>query len=221
MRYAWVYGQRMEAQPKMRGLCACGAEVVAKCGRHVVWHWAHLSKVHCDPWWESETEWHRNWKSRFPEGWQEIPGRDDHTLEMHFADVKTPAGLVIEFQRSTISPEEVKSREEYYGKMIWVVDGCKNDHDRFNFSNMRSKPDANGFAHFRTFSRSSLFKRWYSHKPVFIDFGPEHGFWRIAKFDPLTGEGIAMLVNIKGFVELASSGTTDFSSGGGPATQNK
>ena len=38
----------------------------------------------------------------------------------HRADVKTPRG-VIEFQASSIGSTEVQEREEFYGKMIWVV----------------------------------------------------------------------------------------------------
>ena len=44
--------------------------------------------------------------------------------ELHIADVKTPSGLVIEFQRSTIHPDEISAREVFYKKMVWVVDGC-------------------------------------------------------------------------------------------------
>lgn len=206
----------------MRATCACcGAEVVAKCGRHVVWHWAHLSLDHCDPWWENETEWHRNWKDRFPGDWQEVPGQDAQTNERHFADVKTPAGLVIEFQRSGITLDEVRSREQYYGTMIWVVDGCKNDHDRYNFSNMRSRPDPDtGIAHFKWFGRGGLFDRWQTNKPVFIDFGTDHGFWRLLRYDPKTGEGRVGLVDRDIFVAAASSGTTDFSAAAGPATRD-
>ena len=53
---------------------------------------------------------------------------------------------------------------------------------------------------------------------MFIDFGPEHGFWRILRFDPKTKRGLAGACDIPAFVELASSGTTDFSSVGGPAS---
>lgn len=125
---------------------------------------------------------------------------------------------MIEFQRSTIDPGEVQAREAFYQKMIWMVDGCRNDADKYNFSNMRSSPDAEGFVSFDSHGRSKLFDRWHTKKPLFIDFG-DRGFWRIARFDPKTRRGIAMLVTLAGFVQLASSGTTDFSSGGGPASE--
>ena len=219
MRFALLDGQRVEASPKLRASCpGCGGEVVSKCGKHITWHWAHLSRTHCDQWWEPETEWHRAWKNRFPREWQEIPALDAITGDLHIADVKTAARLVIEFQRSTIEVDEVRAREDFYKTMVWVVGGCKNYADRFNFSNMRSRPNQDGIAQFQWFGRSTLFKRWHTTTPVFIDFGPEHGFWRTLRFDPNTKRGIAGLVDIDGFVQLASSGTTDFTSVGGPAS---
>ena len=218
MRFALVGGSRSEPKPKARGACpSCGAETVAKCGNHVIWHWAHKSLAHCDRWWEAETEWHRRWKSRFPSEWQEIVLLDQSTAEQHIADVRTASGLVIEFQRSTIHSDEVQAREAFYRRLIWIVDGCRNDADKYNFSNMHSRPDEGGIATFRWYGRSKLFARWYTTKPLFIDFG-DHGFWRILRYDPKTKSGLAGLVNIAAFVELASSGSTDFSLAGGPAS---
>lgn len=220
MRFATLNGSRIEASPKQRAKCiACGGDVVSKCGKHISWHWAHLSRTHCDKWWESETEWHRSWKDRFPYPWQEIAATDTRNGEIHIADVRTPAGLVIEFQRSTIDSDEVVARQAFYKKMIWVIDGSKNEADKFNFSIMRSRPDANGISQFQWFGRSTLFKRWHTTTPVFIDFGSDHGFWRILRYDPNTKRGLALLVDLDAFVQLASSGESDFSSGGGPASK--
>jgi hypothetical protein len=219
MKFAVVDGKRSEPQPKTHGSCPrCGAETVSKCGSHVVWHWAHKSLVHCDSWWEPETEWHRQWKDRFPAEWQEIVLLDNRTGERHIADVRTASGLVIEFQRSSIDSAEVLAREAFYQKMVWIVDGCKNDFDKYHFSNMRSHPDANGFVSFRWHGKSKLFAKWHTLKPVFIDFGQGHAFWRILRYDPKTKDGLAGLVDIKSFVELASSGASDFSANGGPAS---
>lgn len=219
MKFALISQQRVEAQPKLRAMCpACGSEVIAKCGQHIVWHWAHASRSHCDQWWESETDWHREWKNRFPTEWQEVPTVDAQSGELHIADVKTAANLVIEFQRSTIHPDEVRARENFYDRMIWVVDGRKNEFDQVNFRNMRSSPNADGIAQFQWFGRSKLFSRWHTLKPVFIDFGPGYGFWRILRFDPQTKRGLAGICDIAGFVALASSGSTDFSANGGPAS---
>lgn len=143
---------------------------------------------------------------------------DERLTECHIADVKTAADLVIEFQRSTIDPEEVLARERFYQQMIWVIDGSRNEFDRVNFNIMRTRVSSDGLVDFTWHGRSKLFHRWHSAKPVFIDFGDQFGFWRILRFDPVTREGRAGLVNIDGFVELASSGKTDFSTAGGPAS---
>ncbi|WP_269116830.1 competence protein CoiA family protein [Pseudomonas mediterranea] len=53
MKYALVGGTRVQAEPKLRGVCpSCESEVISKCGKHVIWHWAHRSRSSCDPWWE-------------------------------------------------------------------------------------------------------------------------------------------------------------------------
>lgn len=219
MKYANIDGQRSTAVPKGRGKCpACDGAVTAKCGQFVVWHLAHDALASCDRWAEPETPWHRAWKNRFPEAWQEVVGFDDALTECHIADVKTADGLVLEFQRSTIEPDEVEARERFHGRMVWIIDGSRNAFDAINFSNMRSKIGDNGLANFEWFSRSKLFYRWQRTKPVFIDFGEEHGFWRILHFDPKRNVGVAGIVGVDAFVELATSGTTDFSSVGGPAT---
>lgn len=73
MKYSLLEGARVEATPKARGVCSfCGSQTVAKCGNHVVWHWAHKRLDNCDPWWETETAWHRDWKNMFPTEWQEV-----------------------------------------------------------------------------------------------------------------------------------------------------
>lgn len=36
--------------------------------------------------------------------------------------MKTARGMVIEFQHSSMSPEELASREAFYGHMAWIVD---------------------------------------------------------------------------------------------------
>jgi Competence protein len=98
MRFALLEGRRVEAKPKQRATCpGCQSEVVAKCGKHNAWHWSHKARAHCDPWWETEGEWHRNWKNRFPVDWQEIICDDSASGERHIAEVKTPSGLVMNF----------------------------------------------------------------------------------------------------------------------------
>jgi competence protein CoiA len=73
MQIALVDGERKEAFPGGTGSCpTCAAAMVAKCGPRIIHYWAHRGRRSCDPWWEKETEWHREWKNRFPEDCREI-----------------------------------------------------------------------------------------------------------------------------------------------------
>jgi competence protein CoiA len=100
-------------------------------------HWAHSGRRNCDPWWENETAWHRDWKSLFPEHCREIC----HTApdgEIHRADITTPTGIVIEVQHSSMTDAERLSRESFYGNLIWIVDGTP---FRENFDIFHVLPD--------------------------------------------------------------------------------
>lgn len=96
--------------------------MVSRCGSVKIHHWAHKTGGTCDKWWESESEWHLKWKGYFPEDWREEVKHDQATGEKHIADVFNPnLELVIEFQNSPLSIGEMKSREAFYKKMIWIV----------------------------------------------------------------------------------------------------
>lgn len=134
MRFALVDNRKVEAKSGLVANCiGCSQSVIPKCGDLRIHHWAHSRNKMCDTWWEPETEWHRNWKSKFPEEWQEDFLTDDKTGEKHIADVRTDKGLVIEFQHSHIRPQERLSREGFYKNLAWVVDGSrlKRDYPRF------------------------------------------------------------------------------------------
>ena len=124
MRFALLNDKRIEATKGAKGACpCCDNDLVAKCGEIYIHHWAHKKKCD-DHWWENETEWHRNWKNKFPKEWQEIIQKDE-SGEKHIADVKTSNGWVIEFQHSAIAREERDSRDYFYNKLIWIVDGTR------------------------------------------------------------------------------------------------
>ena len=96
--------------------------MIAKCGSRVRHHWAHASRRNCDPWWENETDWHREWKNRFPGECREV----SHTSadgEVHRADIKTPTGIIIEVQHSPMTDDERESREAFYQNLVWILDG--------------------------------------------------------------------------------------------------
>lgn len=139
MKFALVNEARTLPSPQAKGTCqVCGEEALAKCGNKIVWHWAHVSRKHCDSWWENETEWHRQWKSHYPEEWQEIVLSDKSTGEKHIADVRTASQLAIEFQNSPMPSDELHAREQFYGKLVWIVNGSS---FRNNFHILHALPD--------------------------------------------------------------------------------
>lgn len=130
MLWANRHGRKIQAFPGATATCpACGGEVVPKCGEIVEWHWAHKARD-CDNWGEPESQWHLGWKARFPVEWQEV------VMGPHRADVRAPRG-VIEFQKSAISAAEIREREQFYGKMIWVVDASGFNLERYDYWNHR------------------------------------------------------------------------------------
>ena len=134
MNLALVDGERREAQPRLSGKCCfCDGAMIPKCGNIRAPHWAHRAIRSCDPWKEPETDWHRDWKNKFPREWQEFIQWSD-AGEKHIADVKTESGVVLEFQHSHLHQDERKARENFYRKMVWVVDGVRLKRDRAQFS---------------------------------------------------------------------------------------
>lgn len=153
--YAINDGQRVAATPGLRALCpCCTSTVIAKCGEFKEWHWAHESLSDCDPWTEAETDWHIEWKSRFPESNREV------VIGPHRADVRTDTGWVVEFQHSEISVAEIREREAFYGRMCWVLDSW-----RF-FYNLSIGVSGNHYGVHWAWAHKSWTQ---AEKPIFID----------------------------------------------------
>ena len=111
-------GLRVTATPEEREACCpiCGVHLVPKCGDIMIWHFAHSTCKECDPWWEPESAWHREWKERVP------PSQREVTIGSHRADIVTPSGFVIVLQKSPISTHEIRDRERHYRRMLWLFD---------------------------------------------------------------------------------------------------
>lgn len=128
-------GERILPYKNGRATCQlCNGTLIAHCGEIRRNHWQHFGErdMDCDSWKEPETEWHRGWKERFPKEWREV------VIGNHRADVKTPHGLVIEFQNSPISPAVIREREEFYGYMFWVVNAAHFDENLVFRSRVKS-----------------------------------------------------------------------------------
>jgi hypothetical protein len=212
MKIALVNEERSEPSPRQRGLCPyCGLEMIAKCGKVRLWHWAHKSRSSCDPWWEPETEWHRRWKAQFPTAWQEVIHVDEASGERHISDVKTRFGLVIEFQHSPIETMELESREGFYKNMIWIVDGDHGSTDRqyFIMGLLTSEPASFSplVYYFGWSGQSRLPHNWaQASSPVYLDFGHENVIWKLLEFDPDEKSGAVMPTKRASFVEACSNG---------------
>lgn len=189
MKFALVDGHRREAKPGLSGMCPiCGQQpMIAKCGEIRVWHWAYKGCRSCDSWWEPETEWHRTWKGQFPEEWQEVTHEDEQGKK-HIADVKTNRGWAIEFQHSYIKPEERRSREAFYSRLIWVVHGLRRTRDLDQFARAWHAGRPVGQNHnIRTVSsdKCTLLREWAGNvAPVFFDFGHEALVWWLLHKSP-------------------------------------
>ncbi len=178
MKFSLVDGQRQQATKGLRGKCpGCGGLVIARCGEIRAGHWAHQRKSDCDPWWENETEWHRDWKDQFPDDWQEIAHYAEDG-EKHIADVKTESGWVLEFQHSPIKPGERRSRDAFYPKLVWVVDGTtrKRDEEQLSKAWEEALPISKTSLVRKVLrSEGALLRDWAgSTAHVFFDFGDEH-----------------------------------------------
>lgn len=113
-------GNRILPTKKAKGFCQlCKNEVLAFCGEINIHHWRHKNLNFCDSWKESESDWHRQWKNEFPKEWQEIIINENY--EKHIADIKTPNGLVLELQNSSISSVTIKTRENFYQEIYWLI----------------------------------------------------------------------------------------------------
>ena len=184
--------------------------MISKCGPHKLWHWAHKSRFHCDPWWEPETEWHRRWKDHFPASWQEVIQTDSVTNEKHVAD-ETAHEQVIEFQHSPLKAAELRSREGFYKNLVWIVDGCRGNLDASYFNmGLGHKVDREGSPTvypFDWYSRSKLIENWLAATcPVFFDFG--HGVvWRLLRYDPVEKCGVVGPISKKDLVSDLVEGT--------------
>src|SRR5690606_4401063 len=151
-------GTRSRPLPGGRGTCpSCGATTIAKCGEINAWHWAHEARD-CDPWSEGETEWHLSWKGLFGDEQCEV------SMPPHRADVVGKHGCVLELQHSSIPAADIRKREAFYKRMIWLFDAS-------GFAENMIFRKRDGYFSFRwKHPRKSL---WECRQPLYLDFGPD------------------------------------------------
>jgi hypothetical protein len=113
-------------------------------------------------------------RNRFPNAWQEIVHRAVDG-EKHIADVKTEHGVTLEFQHSFLSQSERASREAFYPRMAWVVDGRRRNRDHAQFmAPLRSVRIVHRDPLIALVppTAGALLRDWKDSKaPVYFDFG--------------------------------------------------
>ncbi|NCD05879.1 MAG: hypothetical protein EOL97_07145 [Spirochaetia bacterium] len=155
MKFAIKDNQRILANPLIKdAICPlCKNPVISKCGEIKIWHWSHKNNKECDSFSEGETNWHLEWKRHFPEECQEV------IIGEHRADVKIK-DIVIEFQNSPLSKEDIEERESFYGKMKWVLNG----------ETIGSNINLFQYEGFYKFKWKWFPQSWYySKQPIYID----------------------------------------------------
>lgn len=137
-RYAFVDGVKtdiLDAVKGCSGICPiCGELLISRKGKLREWHWWHKGGRKCDGWYEPKGEWHRWWQDRFEKQWREnvLPKEQDRKSCKHIADVYTPDEWTIEFQYSPLKMSDIQEREDFYGNILWVVNGTRLKEDHLN-----------------------------------------------------------------------------------------
>jgi hypothetical protein len=120
--------------------------------------------------------------------------------------VKTDHGWVIEFQHSYIKPDERRSRDSFYQKLVWVVDGVRRKRDRAQLLDAWNRGVPVGIANSpvrRVFpDQCAPLREWAgsSHRPVFFDFGETEVLWALTT----SADGSAYVVRFSraNFIEI-------------------
>ena len=155
MIWAIRKGEKVKAQKGLNGFCpSCNEKLIAKCGEIKIWHWAHKSNFECDDWSEPESEWHKEWKDNFSKEQQEF------VMGKHRADIRTSKRWIIELQNSPLSSDKIVERENYYKKMIWLLNG----ETLAKGLRLRNKKEIITFRW-----KSPPKSWWFSNKPIYID----------------------------------------------------
>ena len=175
MQYA-IVGTNKHQKPTqgVKGICpVCGEQLVAKCGKIRIHHWAHSAKSECK-YKENKGEWHVNWQNKFPEDWQEVLMINQENNEKNLADIRTPSGFVLEFQHSHIKIDELQAREDFYKDMAWVVDGLTSKRMTSYFAEKCDQKDILTHFSIDNWEYENYFKIWcHAETPVFYDFYDE------------------------------------------------
>lgn len=172
-------GERVKATKSTKGFCdMCGKPLIPKCGSIRQPHWAHKSARDCDPWWEPESDWHRNWKNLVDENFREKVIVKNGVK--HRADIQLVSGIVVELQNSPLSFDERCEREAFYEKMLWIIHlpnakitNCEHSEENDFFGDISVQIK----------NINEWIYRAPHLSPIFLDFGDKDKIFHITEFD--------------------------------------
>lgn len=150
-------------KPEYKGKLKCcqGHEVCARKGVKMIHHYAHKKRDGSCECSREMGEWHIKSQERIKEKYLEVRIKDES--KYHIADVLTDDGIVIEYQKSVISPKIIKAREMFYGKMcrdmVWII--CAENMD------IKIKKQCGEYVKLKYLKGNKYFK--YCKKKVFLD----------------------------------------------------
>lgn len=172
-------GERIKATKQAKGFCdLCKKPLIPRCGSFNRPHWAHKAGKDCDPWWETETDWHRGWKNLVSEDFRE------RTIEKagvkHRADIRLLSGIVVELQHSPLSYDERCEREQFYENMIWIIHLPKAKIEHINHC---FKKDLFDDRYVKITNINEWIYRSPHTSPIILDFDDKDNVFHVTEFD--------------------------------------
>ena len=115
----------------------CEQKLELKKGSSRRHHFAHWKSLACSDDWSSDmSEWHLSWQEQFPIECREVVV--EHEGKRHRADILIEEHkIVIEFQHSSLSPEEFQKRNQFYidcgYNVVWLFDMSRAKQEQEHF----------------------------------------------------------------------------------------
>jgi hypothetical protein len=201
---AVLNGQLARATSGARASCPeCGNAVTARIPEHAIRHWAHMPLAGdedrgCSNEPGEMSEWHRHWQ------WLRT---DLSCIEVargaHRADAINEAGDVIEFQHSSISPEDIESRERFWRRGVWVLDGTpRENEERVEVRRRPDQPVDDPYCSFKWNRAHQLLYR--ADWPCWIDLGERFDMVQVRS--AAQGRGNGWLVSREWFIKEVLNG---------------
>ena len=188
-------GQPIEAMRDEHGVAppgycpCCGKQLQARIGEVRRPHWAHESGERCDEWWEEESDWRSEWMTALKDcPLLDLQNAREKDGVRHFYDVKDGESRAWVFRRKKLSAEHRALREQFFEKMLWVVEAKETEWVRFCSDRDMFKKHRIAKRTYRLDWQSSGFSSRWSEcsMPVVFDFksaseGEETTLWCVLR----------------------------------------